>query len=189
MIAPASGPASRGGAPSRAVTIDVVEESDEWQSFGDAPAIARRAASAALDAADATPGDVEVSVVLADDGLVRQLNQQWRGKDSPTNVLSFPAQDFAAALPVPPPGAPLPLGDVVLAHGTIVREAAEQGKPPADHLAHLVVHGVLHLVGFDHETAEEAERMEALERDVLRGIGIADPYRESGPDRAETVHD
>jgi probable rRNA maturation factor len=79
-----------------------------------------------------------------------------------------------------PPGEALPLGDVVLAYETIAREAAEQGKTLADHLAHLVVHGVLHLVGYDHEAAADAERMEALERTVLSGIGIADPYREIG---------
>jgi probable rRNA maturation factor len=167
--------------PGRAVTIDIAEQSGDWPALGDAAAICRGAALAALDAA-ATPGDVELSIVLGDDALLRELNRRWRGKDAPTNVLSFPAQDFAAPLPLPPPGAALPLGDVVLAYGTLAREAAEQGKSLSDHLAHLVVHGVLHLVGYDHEAAAEAERMEGLERAVLSGIGIADPYRESGGD-------
>jgi probable rRNA maturation factor len=178
-------------APRREVTIDIAEHSGDWRSLGDAAPICRGAALAALDAVAATLGDLELSIVLGDDALLRQLNQRWRGKDSPTNVLSFPAQDFAAALPTPPAGATLLLGDVVLAYGAIAREATEQGKTLADHLAHLVVHGVLHLVGFDHEATAEAERMERLERAVLAGIGIADPYREcggDGDDPAEAVH-
>ena len=99
--------------------------------------------------------------------------------DAPTNVLSFPA---AASAP-PAPGAPLLLGDVVLAFETVAAEAAAQGKPLADHLAHLVVHGVLHLLGFDHEADAEAERMEALETRLLAGLGIADPYRAAGGER------
>jgi probable rRNA maturation factor len=177
-------------APCRAVTIDIAEQSGDWRSLGDAAPICHAAALAALDAAAATLGDLELSIVLGDDALLRQLNHRWRGKDSPTNVLSFPAHDFAAALPTLRAGATLLLGDVVLAYGVIAREAAEQGKTLADHLAHLVVHGVLHLVGFDHEATEEAERMEGLERAVLSGIGIADPYREpgGGDDPAEAVH-
>jgi probable rRNA maturation factor len=166
--------------PGREVTIDVTEESTAWQLLAEAAAICRGAALAALDAAVPALGDSELSIVLGDDAVLQELNRRWRDKDSPTNVLSFPAQDFAAALPATPPGEALPLGDVVLAYETISREAAEQGKTFADHLAHLVVHGVLHLVGFDHEAAAEAERMEALERIVLSGIGIADPYREIG---------
>jgi probable rRNA maturation factor len=162
----------------REVTIDVAEESDAWQALDDAAAICRRAALAALDAAVPALADIELSIVLGDDALLRQLNHRWRDKDAPTNVLSFPAQDFTAAVAAPRPGEPLPLGDVVLAHETIAREAAEQGKTIADHLAHLVVHGVLHLIGFDHAAVAEAERMEALECTVLSGIGIADPYRE-----------
>jgi probable rRNA maturation factor len=166
--------------PGREVTIDVAEDSVAWQSLADAAAICRGAALAALGAAVPALGDSELSVVLGDDALLHELNRRWRDKDSPTNVLSFPAQDFTVTLPVTPAGEALPLGDVVLAYETIAREAAEQGKTLADHLAHLVVHGVLHLVGYDHEAADDAERMEALERVVLTGIGIADPYREIG---------
>ena len=101
-------------------------------------------------------------------------HRTWRGKDSSTNVLAFPAAD--PSVPVPP-GAPLLLGDVVLAFETVRREAVEQQKPLADHLRHLVVHGVLHLLGFDHEITREAERMEALEVAVLATLGIPDPYR------------
>jgi probable rRNA maturation factor len=173
---------------SREVTIDVAEECDAWQLLDDAAVICRGAALAALDAAVAALGDIELSIVLGDDALLRQLNHRWRDKDAPTNVLSFPAQDFTAVLPMPPPGAALPLGDVVLAHATIAREAAEQGKTLGDHLAHLVVHGVLHLVGFDHEETAAAEQMELLERAVLASLGIADPYREiDGNDRAGTA--
>jgi probable rRNA maturation factor len=166
--------------PGREVTVDVAEESAAWQTLADAAAICRGAALAALDAAVPALGESELSIVLGDDALLHELNRRWRDKDTPTNVLSFPAQDFTAALLATPPGEALPLGDVVLAYETIAGEAVEQGKALADHLAHLVVHGVLHLVGYDHEATEEAERMEALERTVLSGIGIADPYREIG---------
>jgi len=113
----------------------------------------------------------EVSLLLTDDAHQRDLNSQWRGIDSPTNVLSFPD------------GSPLPdggrlLGDVVLALDTCRREAREQGKSLADHTAHMVVHGVLHLLGFDHEEAEEAAVMESLEVRLLAAMGIADPYAE-----------
>ena len=151
----------RCGAP---VTVDVAVPCAAWRKA--LPDVRARAAAAALAAlADQTlPPAAELSIVLADDGLLRRLNRRWRGRDAPTNVLSFAN------------GAPL-LGDVVLAFETVSREAAEQAKPLADHLAHLVTHGVLHLRGYDHETAGEARRMEALERRVLAHIGVADPYR------------
>jgi len=134
----------------------------------------------ALAAADLPAGPVELSVVLADDSLVQQLNRDWRGKDAPTNVLSFAALDDEDAPIVE--GAPLLLGDVVLAFETVVAEAKADGIALADHLAHLVIHGVLHLVGFDHEEEEEALEMESLETRLLAGLGIADPHRS-----AETV--
>jgi probable rRNA maturation factor len=120
----------------------------------------------------------EISIVLADDTLLRSLNRRWREKDGPTNVLSFPAQDFSRGLTAtaPIPGLAMPLGDVVLAFETVRREAVVQGKALGDHLAHLVVHGALHLLGFDHMTDEDASRMEGLERQALRVMGIADPY-------------
>lgn len=102
--------------------------------------------------------------MLTDDDEVRQLNARWRGQDKPTNVLSFPAGDAVL------------LGDVVLAFETVEREAAAQGKRFGDHLSHLVVHGALHLIGYDHVKAGDAAAMEALERRVLAGLGIADPY-------------
>jgi len=174
------------------VVIDIADPAPQWRrALPDAPAIAERAARAALAGAAPPPApslraqrsnlrargrllrrsaprndDVELSVTLADDAAVHALNRRWRGRDAPTNVLSFASGER-----------PL-LGDVVLAYETVAREAAEQGKSLADHLAHLVTHGVLHLLGFDHEVEHEAEAMEALERRVLAGIGIADPYRD-----------
>jgi probable rRNA maturation factor len=119
--------------------------------------------------------------VLSDDDTVRQLNREWRGQDKPTNVLSFPAQELrpGGPLPQPPLGAPLLLGDVVLAAETVAAEASAQGKRVADHLSHLVVHGVLHLLGFDHEAEADAVLMERREVAILAGLGIADPYRET----------
>ena len=149
-----------------ATVIDVAEPAPQWRrALPDVAARVEGAARAALAAAAGHDGEAELSVVLADDAAVRALNQRWRGRDAPTNVLSFASGER-----------PL-LGDVVLAYETVAREAAEQGKHLADHLAHLVAHGVLHLLGFDHEAADEAETMEALERRILAGLGVADPYR------------
>jgi probable rRNA maturation factor len=116
-------------------------------------------------------GGAEVSVMLSDDARVREVNRAWRKMDKPTNVLSFPAAeaDKISSSPF--------LGDVILAFETVEREAADEDKPFADHVAHLMVHGFLHLIGYDHETDQEAERMEALETRALAELGIADPYR------------
>jgi probable rRNA maturation factor len=137
-----------------------------------AAALAERAARAAL--AGAT-GPLIVGVVLADDAEQRRLNRTYRGQDRPTNVLSFAVAEPGSAVPA---GAPVLLGDVVLAFETVAREAAEQEKPLADHLRHLVVHGVLHLLGCDHEAAAAACVMEAREVEILRGLGVPDPYRD-----------
>jgi probable rRNA maturation factor len=138
-------------------------------------ALCREATQAALAAALPGRRELEVSLLLADDKAVRALNRDWRGQDKPTNVLSFPAQD---RLDDGPQGAPLLLGDVALAFETVEREAAAQSKRLEDHLRHLLVHGVLHLLGHDHEQAAEAERMEGLERTILERLGVADPYAE-----------
>jgi len=153
------------------VDIAVMIESDRWAAvLPGAAALAEGAARAALAAAP--PADpAQLGIVLADDALVRRLNATYRGQDKPTNVLSFP-QDAATL-----PAIPTPLGDVVLAFETVAGEAAAQEKTLADHLAHLVVHGVLHVVGFDHETDGDAAGMEDLERRILRGLGVGDPYR------------
>jgi len=159
----------------RAIDIELVETSPRWRER-----LPRRRALcvAAAKAAFATAKPkltrkTEVSVVLADDALVRRLNRQWRRIDAATNVLSFPSLDLEL-----PPKAPFLLGDVVLAFETVSREAQEQGKDIADHLRHLVVHGILHLLGYDHDEPGGAEQMEALETQVLARLGVADPYAE-----------
>ncbi len=162
-----------------AIAIELVETSARWRER-----LPRRRALcvAAAEAAFATAKPkltrrTEVSVVLADDALVRRLNRQWRRIDSATNVLSFPSLDMEL-----PPKAPFLLGDVVVAFETVNREAQEQGKDLSDHLRHLVVHGILHLLGYDHEEPNAAEQMEALETRVLARLGVADPYAEAAGD-------
>lgn len=159
-------------------TIALSVDEPAWeQAVPELGAVIERMALAALAGADCDLGDdpLEISVVLADDATVQALNRDWRGKDKPTNVLSFATLDDDEAPVVP--GAPLLLGDIILAYGTCRAEADELGKPLRDHLSHLVVHGVLHLLGYDHEEDEaEAEEMEALETSILAGQGIADPY-------------
>jgi len=145
---------------------------DEWDSSTDWSALARGAVHAAV-AASRYPGlaDSEISVLFTSDEEARTLNLAWRGKDGPTNVLSFPM-----ATPAEIADAPM-LGDVVLAHGVCVREAGEKKVSIEAHAAHLVVHGALHLLGYDHEQGEDAaEEMEAVERRALAAIGVADPY-------------
>jgi probable rRNA maturation factor len=159
---------------STAHDIDLAVEDERWETaIPDLESLVIRAVEAGLAAAPEPPdGPVEVSVMLTDDVTVRELNRTWRGKDKPTNVLSFPA--------APQPrhaGAALPLGDVVLAYETLVRESGEQSKLLRNHLAHLLVHGTLHCLGQDHESGEaEAEAMEALEIAALATLGIPDPY-------------
>lgn len=168
-----------------AVETAVVVEAGDWDgTLPDAEALVRRSVDAALDAArERVPaGEAELTVVLADDAVVRDLNRTWRGKDKPTNVLSFPlAEDPVTS----GPGFPILLGDVVLALETVAAEAREQRKPLPDHVAHLVVHGVLHLLGHTHDDDDDASVMEAIERSVLSTLGIPDPYageRASAPD-------
>ncbi|MGV8997552.1 MAG: rRNA maturation RNase YbeY [Parvibaculaceae bacterium] len=150
-------------------------EAGSWPS--DAADIVRRAAEHAYVVAGPAD-DAELCVVLADDNFVQELNKTWRGQDKPTNVLSFPTGGIPFAVGGEPliDMGPHLLGDVVLALETIAREAADQKKTFSHHLAHLVVHGVLHLLGQDHEEDGEAEEMEALERDILEDLDIGDPY-------------
>ncbi|MGE0734470.1 MAG: rRNA maturation RNase YbeY [Alphaproteobacteria bacterium] len=142
--------------------------------------VARAVRAAASGANYRKPALVDVH--LADDRILRRLNRAYRGKDMPTNVLSFP---LGVAMPGRAPR--VHLGDVVVALGTVRREAHAQGKRPADHAVHLVVHGTLHLLGYDHLTRRDAAAMERLEKRVLAGLGIADPYRAPRPARARPV--
>jgi probable rRNA maturation factor len=159
--------------------IEVAIRNPTWLAvFPEASPFAKGAARAALEAAG-PKRPVELSLVLADDELVQALNREYRGVDSATNVLAFAAHESApGATPWPlSDDCPLLLGDVVLALETIRDEAAHQDKTLADHLSHLVVHGVLHLVGFDHDRHGAAAKMRALETRVLARLGIAAPYR------------
>ncbi|MGO8869704.1 MAG: rRNA maturation RNase YbeY [Alphaproteobacteria bacterium] len=172
------------------IEIEVSLACARWRrAIADAPRLARRAAAAALAAASRegaqVPSAAELSLVLGDDALVRGLNRLYRRKDAATNVLSFPAltdAERARAARARKPARPALLGDVVVAFGTSRREAVALGKPLADHLAHLVVHGTLHLLGYDHALARDAARMERLEAAVLAGLGIADPYGTPRPE-------
>ena len=169
------------GPAGRLLTACLVEADGWGAADGPLAVLARHAAVAAIGGGMtwSAPGrlpEMELTVILADDAAVRALNAEWRGKDKPTNVLSFPAATPEEIARARAGGPPLLLGDVVLALETCRREAEDEGKPLADHLAHLVVHGVLHLLGHDHATEPEAERMEALEVAVLARLGIADPY-------------
>ena len=159
------------------ITIAVRTHSPLWRAgLTDAPGVVERAARAALAGAQVA-GSLEVSFLLANDARVQRLNRDFRGQDKPTNVLSFPAEDSESmAAPEKPGSGPRLLGDVVFAFETLEREAVAQSKPLSDHLSHLTVHGVLHLLGYGHRAAREAERMERLEARVLAGLGIADPY-------------
>lgn len=178
--------------------IEVTVAAPAWHAtVTDPEGTARRAATAVLERLAVPDRErLELGIRLADDAEVRELNRTWRGQDKPTNVLSFPAhapdRDAAAGeaetgdgddRPAEgrPEAAPVLLGDVVLALETVAREAAESGKRPEDHLTHLVVHGTLHLLGYDHEVAAEAAEMEALETRILAGLGIADPYAAEAP--------
>lgn len=153
---------------------EVTVEAPGWRSaVTDPETICRRAVAATLEAAGPAGTVGEVSVVLADDATVRVLNRDFRGKDAPTDVLSFPAGPRSPGLPAE---CPWPLGDIVLALETSAGDAAAAGRPLSAHLAHLVVHGTLHLLGHDHDRPDEAERMEALERRILAGLGVPDPY-------------
>ena len=150
-----------------ALEVEILTESPLWDTEAQAAATVRRALAAAA-AATLTAG--EVAVVLADDASIRALNRTWRGLDKPTNVLSFPVPGGDTT------GRPRVLGDIVLGHETLRREAAAEGKRFEHHLAHVAVHGFLHLLGYDHETESEAETMERLECTILGGLGVSDPY-------------
>lgn len=160
------------------ITIDITVEAEAWHRVLGVELIVHRAIAATL--ADAGIDEGEVAVLLADDPAIRELNRVWRGKDEATNVLSFPAPALSSSpLPADMPDAPLrPFGDIVLAYETVKREAATEGKTIDAHLTHLAVHGMLHLLGYDHENDRDAETMESRERTILAKLGFADPYAE-----------
>ena len=159
------------------IELDIMIEAGGWASLHDAEALAQRAAEAAVTVAEEANEDFEVSVMLTDDAHIQELNRTWRGKDKPTNVLSFPAPEQPGQGGLGETG-PRHLGDIALAYETLVRESEDESKELAHHFAHLIVHGILHLLGYDHEVEAEAEIMEALEVKALATLGIADPYRD-----------
>lgn len=147
--------------------IEVEVEAPAWlRAVPDATVRVKWAASAGLARLTLSVAPETLNVLLTDDVEIQALNARFRGKDAPTNVLSFPS----------PPNTDGHLGDIALAYETCAREAMEQGKPLAAHLVHLTVHGMLHLLGCDHDDPAGAEEMEAIERDVLAGLGLPDPY-------------
>ena len=156
---------------------DVLVTADCWHAEPEAEALVHRAIEAAAEIAAADTGDAELAVMLTDDTGIRTLNGNWRGIDKPTNVLSFPALQPVGDVP---DDMPRMLGDIAIAYETTRREADEEDKPFEHHLSHLAVHGFLHLIGYDHENDNDAEAMEALEREILAHLGIPDPYAENG---------
>ncbi len=144
----------------------------DWEDFA-----ARAAETLALITPELANPRLSASLMFTSDAEVQALNREWRGKDKPTNVLSFPMLERAELLALAADGPPELLGDIALALETCTREAADKGISLADHTAHLIIHGLLHLAGYDHETSpEDARAMEALEINALAQMGIADPY-------------
>ena len=153
-----------------APAVEVLIESARWKTRRGVRPLLRRAIAeaAALSTVALSTRPVELAIVLTNDSAIRKLNRTWRGKDEPTNVLAFPAPQ-----PASPRGS---LGDIVIAYETLAREAKAEGKPFSHHLAHLAVHGFLHLCGFDHDTDRQAAAMERLEVAVLARLRIPNPY-------------
>jgi len=161
------------------VDIDLILSAPEWENFEGLETLTRQCVDASLAESGARLVEgCEMSVTFCDDAEIQELNAEWRGKDKPTNVLSFPTPGKLAARPL--------LGDIVIAYETVAREAAEQEKTLREHTAHMVIHGFLHLIGYDHETAAEAEEMEGLERRIASRLGLRDPYAgEAADDKDE----
>lgn len=153
--------------------VDPVIEDARWTEAGLGP-LAERAARAALLAAGLDPDRHELSLLGCDDARIAGLNAEFRGKPAPTNILSWPAFDGPA--PAPEQDEPVFLGDLAIAYETCAAEAAAAGIPLGDHATHLVVHGVLHLLGYDHEMEDEADAMEAFETKILASMGLRNPY-------------
>ncbi|VFU09374.1 putative metal-dependent hydrolase [Methylocella tundrae] len=151
--------------------IDIAIEAEAWDGFEDPAGLAETVIGQTISQSGVRLAEgAEISIVLCDDAFIADLNRKWRSIDKPTNVLSFPSGGAIASSPV--------LGDIVIAFETAAREAEEAAKPLRDHVAHLLAHGFLHLIGYDHIADADAEAMEALERSVLARLGIEDPYQE-----------
>jgi len=160
------------------LSLDISAPCGLWRGLKRARALARETIAACVaESGFAGPAGLEVSLCLTDDAEVRRLNARWRGIDEPTNVLSFPAAPAERASDAPM------LGDIALAYETLAREAEESGASLADHYRHLVAHGFLHLIGYDHQTDEEAHRMQELETRILAKLGVGDPYAEGVVER------
>jgi probable rRNA maturation factor len=166
-------------APFALPLTEVLVVADGWRTESDAEAVIHRAIAAAAEfvhaeSGEADSGEAELAVMLTDDAGIRTLNSNWRGIDKPTNVLSFPALQPTGA--GGPDDAPRMLGDIAIAYETTRQEADDEQKPFDHHLSHLAVHGFLHLMGYDHETDDDAEAMEGLEQEILAQLGIPNPY-------------
>ena len=165
------------------ILVDTVIEDERWAAFGLAP-LAETAARAALAGLGLAPEGFAISLLACDDARIAVLNADFRGKPAPTNVLSWPSDERAAEYVGEDPDLPEPgdaddaeeLGDIAIAWETCVREAEEQGKPMADHVTHLIIHAVLHLLGYDHVEDEDATLMEGHEVRILASLGLPDPY-------------
>jgi probable rRNA maturation factor len=153
------------------LTLDISIPSALWRGLPRARTIARETVAACVNEVEVAPREgASVSLCLSNDARVRELNARWRGMDMSTNVLAFPAARAGGLGQAPV------LGDIALAYETMAREAEASGVALADHYRHLVAHGFLHLMGYDHQTDDEAGRMEALETRILARLGVADPY-------------
>jgi probable rRNA maturation factor len=156
------------------LTTDILISAPAWEKQTGLEDLTRRVVGQCLEICglDLAP-DCELSVNFCDDATIRALNAQWRGLDKATNVLSFPTPGALAAKPA--------LGDIVVAYETVAREASEQNKPFLNHVAHMIIHGFLHLIGYDHETRLDADKMEAVERRIVSALGLPDPYEGTQP--------
>lgn len=160
--------------PAARLAADIVEDDGDWSAFAPVDSAVLAAVTVVSEAAELAVGRCEATVVLSSDAVVRDLNRTYRQQDKPTNVLSFPAPE----LPADVPSDRKMLGDIVLAAETVAQEAQALAISPVHHLQHLVVHGLLHLLGYDHLTDAQAAEMETLESRLLARIGVADPYAE-----------
>ena len=162
------------------MSVDCVVEDDRW---GDIDALAQLATDATLERLGLEPSVFEIGLLACDDARIAVLNADFRDKPKATNVLSWPSEERGAVIDgeMPPSPQPAPdpeLGDIAIAYDTCAREADEAGKSMRDHTLHLIVHGTLHLLGFDHERDRDATLLEGLETEILGKLGIPDPYRE-----------